>query len=154
MEVVENIYNLLSRTRYVHYMQEVLRDINIIDFAIISTDVAYKNNIYNKMLGKYDYDFEKLGYNKALEIAKEGINLSGLSEEGVLRNILGILRRWIIRCSGYMCVKKVAEETISEGIDIYMKRYLIAEEVVDLIGLNNMIGNIDFEMFTYLQESI
>ena len=48
MEKIECIYNFIVKTR----LTDVLRDINFIDFAILSSAVIYKTNVYNKMREK------------------------------------------------------------------------------------------------------
>ena len=105
MENIESIYELILKTKLEYYMTDVLRDINIIDFAILSSDVTYKTNVYSRMIDKYIYDLDRIGFGKAMEISSNSnVNIS-LSEESIVRNNLIVLRRWIIRCSGYMCVK-------------------------------------------------
>ena len=56
MENIESIYELILKTKLEYYMTDVLRDINIIDFAILSSDVTYKTNVYSRMIDKYIYD--------------------------------------------------------------------------------------------------
>ncbi len=154
MEKIESIYELILRTKFEFLMVEVLRDIKIIEFAIISMNIDYKTNIYNKMLDKYTYDLEKIGFSKAIEINSNYYSYSNLSEESRIRNNLSILRRWIIRCSGYMCVRKVAEENVPEGLDSYMKRYSIGEDVSDIYTLQDKLNSIDEDILSCLQNSI
>ena len=118
MEKVEYIYDFIVKTKFEYFISDALRDINIIDFAILSSDVTYKTNIYNKMKEKYNFDLERIGYTKALDLMTSSYTSSNLSEESIIRNSLSILRKWIIRCSGYMCVKKIAEENVVDGIDM------------------------------------
>lgn len=153
MENIESIYELILKTKLEYYMTDVLKDINIIDFAILSSDVVYKTNVYNKMIDKYVFDLDRIGYGKAMEISEENKNKK-LSEESVIRNNLSVLRRWIIRCSGYMCVKKIAEENVVEGIDLYMKRYSLSDEIVDLSTLNSRLEDIDEDILSCLRNSI
>lgn len=154
MEKVEYIYDFIIKTKFEYFISDVIRDINIIDFAILSSDVAYKTNIYNKMKDKYNFDLERIGYTKALEIMTNKYTFSNLSEESIIRNSLSILRKWIIRCSGYMCVKKIAEENVVDGIDMYMKKYAITDEVVDMNTLNERLNDIDEDILSCLRNSI
>ena len=59
MENIESIYELILKTKLEYYMTDVLRDINIIDFAILSSDVTYKTNVYSRMIDKYIYDLDR-----------------------------------------------------------------------------------------------
>jgi hypothetical protein len=154
MENIESIYDLILKTKLEYYMSDVLKDINIIDFAILSSDVIYKTNVYNKMIDKYVYDLDRIGFGKAMEISSNNLIITNLSEESIIRNSLSVLRRWIIRCSGYMCVRKMAEENIVEGIDLYMKKYTLSDEIVDMNTLNSRLENIDEELLSSLRNSI
>ena len=154
MEKVELIYEFIIKTKFEYLMCDVIRDINIIDFAILSSDVAYKTNVYNKMKDKYTFDLDRIGFSKAYSIISDSFCLKNLSEESIVRNNLSILRRWIIRCSGYMCVRKIAEENIVEGIDLYMKRYSLNEDVVDINTLNDKLEDIDEDILSCLRSSI
>ena len=154
MEKVEYIYDFIVKTKFEYFISDALRDINIIDFAILSSDVTYKTNIYNKMKEKYNFDLERIGYTKALDLMTSSYTSSNLSEESVIRNSLSILRKWIIRCSGYMCVKKLAEENIVEGIDSYMKRYTLSDEIADINTLNSRLEDIDEDILSCLRNSI
>ena len=154
MENIESIYELILKTKLEYYMTDVLRDINIIDFAILSSDVTYKTNVYSRMIDKYIYDLDRIGFGKAMEISSNSnVNIS-LSEESIVRNNLIVLRRWIIRCSGYMCVKKLAEENIVEGIDSYMKRYTLSDDIADINTLNSRLEDIDEDILSCLRNSI
>ena len=135
-------------------MTDVIRDINVIDFAILSSDVIYKTNVYNRMKEKYAYDLERIGFTKAQEIISGYYPIKNLSEESKIRNSLSVLRRWIIRCSGYMCVRKLAEENVVEGIDLYMKKYMLGEEVSDINTLNDKLDNIDEDILSCLRGSV
>lgn len=154
MEKIEYIYDFILKTKFEYIMSEVLRDIKIIEFAILSSDVVYKTNVYVRMKDKYAFDLDKIGFSKAIQIMSENNNIKNLSEESVVRNSLSVLRRWIIRCSGYMCVKKIAEENVVEGIDLYMKRYAITDDVVDMNTLNDRLDNIDEDILSCLRSSI
>lgn len=154
MEKVEYIYDFIIKTKFEYFISDVIKDINIIDFAILSSDVVYKTNIYNKMKDKYNFDLERIGYTKALEIMTNKYISSNLSEESIIRNSLSILRKWIIRCSGYMCVKKIAEENVVDGIDTYMKKYAITDDVVDINTLNERLNDIDEDILSCLRSSI
>lgn len=154
MENIESIYELILKTKLEYFMSDVIKDINIIDFAIISLNVGYKANVYNKMIDKYVYDLDRIGFGKAMEISSGSFSLANLSEEAIIRNNLSVLRRWIIRCSGYMCVRKIAEENVVEGIDLYMKRYTLSDEIADVNTLNTRLNNIDEEILSCLRSSI
>ena len=154
MEKVEYIYDFIVKTKFEYFISDALRDINIIDFAILSSDVTYKTNIYNKMKEKYNFDLERIGYTKALDLMTSSYTSSNLSEESVIRNSLSILRKWIIRCSGYMCVKKLAEENVVEGIDSYMKRYTLSDDIADMNTLNSRLEDIDEDILSCLRNSI
>ncbi len=154
MENIESIYDLILKTKLEYYMTDVLKDINIIDFAILSSDVTYKTNVYGKMVDKYIYDLDRIGFGKAMEISSNSSLKNNLSEESLVRNNLIVLRRWIIRCSGYMCVKKLAEENIVEGIDSYMKRYTLSDEIADINTLNSRLEDIDEDILSCLRNSI
>ncbi len=154
MENIESIYDLILKTKLEYYMTDVLKDINIIDFAILSSDVIYKTNVYNKMIDKYVFDLDRIGFGKAMEISSNNLSVSNLSEESIIRNSLSVLRRWIIRCSGYMCVKKIAEENVVEGIDLYMKKYTLSDDVADLNTLNSRLEDIDEDILSCLRNSI
>ncbi len=154
MEKVEYIYDFIVKTKFEYFISDALRDINIIDFAILSSDVTYKTNIYNKMKEKYNFDLERIGYTKALDLMTSSYTSSNLSEESVIRNSLSILRKWIIRCSGYMCVKKIAEENVVDGIDMYMKKYAITDDIVDIDALNERLNDIDEDILSCLRNSI
>lgn len=154
MENIECIYDLILKTKLEYFMADVLKDINIIDFAILSSDVIYKTNVYNRMVDKYVYDLDIIGFGKAMEILSGNIALNNLSEESLIRNNLSVLRRWIIRCSGYMCVKKIAEENVIEGIDLYMKKYTLSDDIVDLNTLNSRLEDIDEDILSCLRNSI
>ena len=154
MEKVEYIYDFIVKTKFEYFISDALRDINIIDFAILSSDVTYKTNIYNKMKEKYNFDLERIGYTKALDLMTSSYTSSNLSEESIIRNSLSILRKWIIRCSGYMCVKKIAEENVVDGIDMYMKKYAITDDIVDINALNERLNDIDEDILSCLRNSI
>ena len=154
MEKVEYIYDFIVKTKFEYFISDALKDINIIDFAILSSDVTYKTNIYNKMKEKYNFDLERIGYTKALDLMTSSYTSSNLSEESVIRNSLSILRKWIIRCSGYMCVKKIAEENVVDGIDMYMKKYAITDDIVDINALNERLNDIDEDILSCLRNSI
>ena len=149
MEKVECIYELMLKTKLVYYMKDVLQDINIIDFAIISTNIEYKTNVYNKMVDKYVFELDSVGYTKAFEI--ENISFSNLSNESLIRNYLSMLRRWIIRSSGYMCIRKMAEVNTVSKVDDYMKKYSIGAEVVDSNTLKQRLEYIDEEILSMLR---
>ena len=149
MEKIERIYELMLKTKLVYYMKDVLKDINIIDFAIISTNIEYKTNVYNKMVDKYVFELDSVGYTRALEI--ENYSFSNLSDESVIRNYLSMLRRWIIRSSGYMCIRKMAELNTDNKVDEYMKKYSIGQEVVDSNTLKQRLEYIDDEILTMLR---
>lgn len=149
MEKIESIYELMLKTKLVYYMKDVLKDINIIDFAIISTNIEYKTNVYNKMVDKYVFELDSVGYTRALEI--ENYSFSNLSDESVIRNYLSMLRRWIIRSSGYMCIRKMAEVNTVSKVDDYMKKYSIGEEVVDSNTLKQRLEYIDDEILSMLR---
>ena len=149
MEKVECIYELMLKTKLVYYMKDVLQDINIIDFAIISTNIEYKTNVYNKMVDKYVFELDSVGYTKAFEI--ENISFSNLSNESLIRNYLSMLRRWIIRSSGYMCIRRMAEVNTVSKVDDYMKKYSIGEEVVDSNTLKQRLEYIDEEILSMLR---
>lgn len=149
MEKIERIYELMLKTKLVYYMKDVLKDINIIDFAIISTNIEYKTNVYNKMVDKYVFELDSVGYTRALEI--ENYSFSNLSDESVIRNYLSMLRRWIIRSSGYMCIRKMAEVNTDNKVDEYMKKYSIGQEVVDSNTLKQRLEYIDDEILTMLR---
>jgi len=150
MEKIECIYDFIVKTK----LTDVLRDINIIDFAILSSDVVYKTNVYNRMREKYAYDLDRIGFNKAQEITANYYPIKNLSEESIVRNSLSVLRRWIIRCSGYMCVRKLAEENVVDGLDSYMKKYTLGEEISDINTLNDKLENIDEDILSCLRSSI
>ena len=154
MEKVEYIYDFIVKTKFEYFISDSIRDIKIIEFAILSSDVAYKTNIYNKMKEKYNFDLEKMGYAKAIELMTSRYTTSNLSEESIIRNSLSILRKWIIRCCGYMCVRKIAEENVADGIDMYMKKYSIADDVVDINTLNERLNDIDEDILSCLRNSI
>ena len=149
MEKIESIYELMLKTKLVYYMKDVLQDINIIDFAIISTNIEYKTNVYNKMVDKYVFELDSVGYTRALEI--ENYSFSNLSDESVIRNYLSMLRRWIIRSSGYMCIRKMAELNTDNKVDEYMKKYSIGQEVVDSNTLKQRLEYIDDEILSMLR---
>lgn len=154
MENIESIYDLILKTKLEYFMTDVLRDINIIDFAILSSDVIYKTNVYNRMIDKYVYDLDRIGFSKAMDISASSLKINNLSEESIVRNNLSVLRRWIIRCSGYMCVKKFAEENVVEGIDLYMKKYTLSDEIADINTLNSRLEDIDEDILSCLRNSI
>lgn len=154
MEKIESIYDLIIRTKFEYYLSDVVKDIRIIEFAILSMNVEYKTKIYNKMLDKYAYELDKVGFGKAMEITAGYYSFGNLPEESIVRNSLSILRRWIIRCSGYMCVRKLAEYSIDDGVDGYMKRYTVGEEVADIYTLQDKLETIDDEILTCLRNSI
>jgi hypothetical protein len=139
----------MLKTKLVYYMKDVLKDINIIDFAIISTNIEYKTNVYNKMVDKYVFELDSVGYTRALEI--ENYSFSNLSDESVIRNYLSMLRRWIIRSSGYMCIRKMAELNTDNKVDEYMKKYSIGQEVVDSNTLKQRLEYIDDEILSMLR---
>ncbi len=151
---IESIYEIILKTKLEFLMKDVLKDINVIDFAILSLNVDYKSKVYNVMIDKYIYDLDRVGFTKAMGICLENMDVSNLSEESIIRNSLSVLRRWIIRCSGYMCVRKIAEETMEEGIDLYMKRYSLSEDITDLNTLNSRLEDIDEDILSCLKECI
>lgn len=154
MEKIENIYDFILKTKFEYLMADVLRDIKVIEFAILSSDVAYKTKIYNKMMDKYCYDLDRIGFTKAVDIISSSYSLKNLSEESIIRNSLSMLRRWIIRCSGYMCVRKIAEENVVDGIDLYMKKYSLNDEISDINTLNDKLEDIDEDILSCLRNSI
>ncbi len=154
MEKVEYIYDFIIKTKFEYFMSDVIRDIKVIDFAILSCDVIYKTNVYNKMKEKYAFDLERIGFSKAMEIMSSYYPIKNLSEESIIRNSLSVLRRWIIRCSGYMCVRKLAEENVVDGIDLYMKKYVLSDDVSDINTLNDKLNNIDEDILSCLRSSI
>jgi len=151
---IESIYEIILKTKLEFLMKDVLKDINVIDFAILSLNVDYKSKVYNVMIDKYIYDLDRVGFTKAMGICLENMDVSNLSEESIIRNSLSVLRRWIIRCSGYMCVRKITEETMEEGIDLYMKRYSLSEDITDLNTLNSRLEDIDEDILSCLKECI
>ena len=151
---IESIYEIILKTKLEFLMKDVLKDINVIEFAILSLNVDYKSKVYNVMIDKYIYDLDRVGFTKAMGICLENMDVSNLSEESIIRNSLSVLRRWIIRCSGYMCVRKIAEETMEEGIDLYMKRYSLSEDITDLNTLNSRLEDIDEDILSCLKECI
>lgn len=154
MEKVEDIYDFILRTRFEYWMEDVLKDIKIIEFAILCQNVDYKKNVYNKMLDKYSYYLDIIGYGRAIGVLTENYSLKNLSEESIVRNSLSLLRKWIIRCCGYMCVRKISEDNISDGVDIYMKKYSLNEEVTDIYTLQDKLENIDSEILSFLKQSV
>lgn len=154
MEKIENIYDFILKTKFEYLMVDVLRDIKVIEFAILSSDVSYKTNIYNKMMDKYCYDLDRIGFTKAIDIISSNYSIKNLSEESIIRNSLSMLRRWIIRCSGYMCVRKIAEENVVDGIDLYMKKYSLNDEISDINTLNDKLEDIDDDILSCLRNSI
>ena len=154
MEKVEYIYDFIVKTKFEYFISDSRRDIKIIEFAILRSDVAYKTNIYNKMKEKYNFDLERIGYTKALDLMTSSYTSSNLSEESIIRNSLSILRKWIIRCSGYMCVKKIAEENVVDGIDMKIKKYAITDDIVDINTLNERLDDIDEDILSCLRNSI
>ena len=154
MEKIESIYDFILKTKFEYVMSNVIRDIRVIEFAILSSDVVYKSSVYNRMRDKYSLDLDKIGFSKAMDIISDSYSLKKLSEESIIRNSLSILRRWIIRCSGYMCVRKIAEENVIDGIDLYMKRYSLNEDVVDINTLNDRLDDIDEDILSCLRSCI
>ncbi len=154
MEKIEDIYEFILKTKFEYLMADVLKDIKIIEFAILCQDVVYKTNIYNKMMDKYAFDLDRIGYTKAIEIISNNYSLKNLSEESIIRNSLSMLRRWVIRCSGYMCVRKISEENIVEGLDLYMKRFVLSDEVSDIYTLQGRLDDIDEDILSCLRASI
>lgn len=154
MEKIESIYDFILKTKFEYVMSNVIRDIRVIEFAILSSDVVYKSSVYNRMRDKYSLDLDKIGFSKAMDIISDSYSLKNLSEESIIRNSLSILRRWIIRCSGYMCVRKIAEENVIDGIDLYMKRYSLNEDVVDINTLNDRLDDIDEDILSCLRSCI
>ena len=124
MEKVECIYELMLKTKLVYYMKDV-------------------------MIDKYVFELDSVGYTKAFEI--ENISFSNLSNESLIRNYLSMLRRWIIRSSGYMCIRKMAEVNTVSKVDDYMKKYSIGEEVVDSNTLKQRLEYIDDEILSMLR---
>ena len=153
MEKIECIYDIILKTKFEYYMRDVLKDINIIDFAITSLDIVYKTNVYNKMIDKYIFELDQIGYARAMSIIGQSSNIK-LSDELVIRNSLSMLRKWIIRCSGCMCIRKIAEENVVDGIEMYMKNYTINEEVVDINTLNIRLEDIDENILSCLRAGI
>ena len=154
MEKIESIYDFILKTKFEYVMSNVIRDIRVIEFAILSSDVVYKSSVYNRMRDKYSIDLDKIGFSKAIDIISDSYSLKNLSEESIIRNSLSILRRWIIRCSGYMCVRKIAEENVIDGIDLYMKRYSLNDDVVDINTLNDRLDDIDEDILSCLRSCI
>ena len=154
MEKVEDIYDFILKTRFEYWIEDVLKDIKIIEFAILCQNVEYKKNVYNKMLDKYAYYLDVIGYGRAIGVLTDSYSLKSLSEESIVRNSLSLLRKWIIRCSGYMCVRKISEDNISDGVDIYMKKYSLNEEITDIYTLQDKLENIDNEILNFLKESV
>lgn len=154
MEKIESIYDFILKTKFEYVMSNVIRDIRVIEFAILSSDVVYKSSVYNRMRDKYSLDLDKIGFSKAMDIISDSYSLKNLSEESIIRNSLSILRRWIIRCSGYMCVRKIAEENVIDGIDLYMKRYSLNDDVVDINTLNDRLDDIDEDILSCLRSCI
>ena len=154
MEKIESIYDFILKTKFEYVISNVIRDIRVIEFAILSSDVVYKSSVYNRMRDKYSIDLDKIGFSKAIDIISDSYSLKNLSEESIIRNSLSILRRWIIRCSGYMCVRKIAEENVIDGIDLYMKRYSLNEDVVDINTLNDRLDDIDEDILSCLRSCI
>lgn len=150
MEKIESIYEIMVKSKLVYYMSDVIRDINVIDFAIISSNVEYKTNVYKKMIDKYVFELDRVGFSKAMELIQNA-NFAHLSEEAIIRNSLSSLRRWIIRSCGYMCVRKIAEENDIKALDAYMKKYSLGEEVVDANTLRSKLEYIDEGILTYLR---
>jgi len=151
---IESIYEIILKTKLEFLMKDVLKDINVIDFAILSLNVDYKSKVYNVMIDKYIYDLDRVGFTKAMGICLENMDVSNLSEESIIRNSLSVLRRWIIRCSGYMCVRKIAEENVVEGIDLYMKKYTLSDDISDINTLNSRLEDIDEDILSCLRNSI
>lgn len=154
MEKIEMVYEFMTKTKFEYVISNAIRDINIIDFAILSYNDEYKEKIYNTMREKYSFDLDKMGYSKALNAFIEKNMKSSLSKESIIRNNLSILRKWIIRCSGYMCVRKVAEANVEEGIDSYMKKYTIVEDVCDTATLRKKTDELDEDILSCLESSI
>lgn len=154
MEKVESIYELILKKQFENMISDVIRDIKIIEFAILCSNIEYNRNIYTKMVDKYAYDLDRIGYAKALEITAEYYSFAKLSEESLVRNSLSMLRRWIIRCSGYTCIRKIAEDTVVTGLEAYLKKYGINEEVADIYTLNDKIDAIDEDILLCLRNSI
>lgn len=154
MEKIEDIYDFILKTKFEYWMTDVLKDIKIIEFAILCQDVTYKTNIYNKMTDKYAFDLDRIGYAKAIEIISSNYSLKNLSEESIIRNSLSMLRRWVIRCSGYMCVRRISEENITEGLELYMKRFVLSDEVSDIYTLQGRLDDIDEDILSCLRASI
>lgn len=154
MGKIEDIYEFILKTKFEYWLEDTIKDIKIIEFAILCQDVMYKTNVYNKMLDKYAYYLDKIGYGKATDIMSKNYSLKNLSEESLVRNSLSMLRKWIIRCSGYMCIRKISEENISDGVDIYMKKYSLNEEVADVYTLEDKLEIIDNEILNFLRESV
>ena len=80
MEKVEDIYDFILKTRFEYWIEDVLKDIKIIEFAILCQNVEYKKNIYNKMQDKYAYYLDLIGYGKAIGVLSESLALKNLSE--------------------------------------------------------------------------
>ena len=53
-----------------------------------------------------------------------------------------------------MCVRKIAEENVVDGIDLYMKKYVLGDEVSDINTLNDKLDNIDEDILSCLRSSI
>lgn len=150
MEKIESIYEIMVKSKLMYYMSDLIRDINIIDFAIISSNVEYKTNVYKRMVDKYVFELDRVGFSKAMELLKN-IDYSNLSEESIIRNSLSSLRRWIIRSGAYMCIRKLAESNDIKSIDTYMKKYSLGDEVVDVNTLKSKLENIDEGILEYLR---
>ena len=50
-----------------------------------------------------------------------------------------------------MCVKKIAEENVVDGIDMYMKKYAITDDIVDINALNERLNDIDEDYYLVLE---
>lgn len=150
MEKIESIYEIMVKSKFVYYMSDVIRDINVIDFAIISSNIEYQTKVYKIMIDKYVFELDRIGFSKAMELQQNN-NYYHLSEASIIRNSLSSLRKWIIRSCGYMCIRNIAKEQDIKSIDAYMKKYSLSDEVVDIRTLRNKLEYIDDGILTYLR---
>ena len=75
MEKIESIYDFILKTKFEYVMSNVIRDIRVIEFAILSSDVVYKSSVYNRMRDKYSIDLDKIGFSKAIDIISDSYSL-------------------------------------------------------------------------------
>ena len=93
MEKIESIYEIMVKSKFVYYMSDVIRDINVIDFAIISSNIEYQTKVYKIMIDKYVFELDRIGFSKAMELQQNN-NYYHLSEASIIRNSLSSLRKW------------------------------------------------------------